>query len=53
MGGKGRETFMVLCRYLGTKVLSLNNESQAGIRNKRQGFGVPSLMQGCYVNIIA
>jgi len=53
MGGKGREMFMVLCRYLETKVLSLNNESQAGIRNKSQGFGVPSLMQGCYVNIIA
>jgi len=53
MGGKGREMFTVLCRYLETKVLSLNNESQAGIRNKRQGFGVPSLMQRCYVNIIA
>jgi len=53
MGGKGREMFPVPCRYLETKVLSLNNESQAGIPNKCQGFGVSSLMQGFYVNIIA
>jgi hypothetical protein len=53
MGGKGRGIFTALCRYLETKVLSLNNESQTGIRNKCQRFGVPSLMQGCYVNIIA
>jgi hypothetical protein len=27
MGGKVREMFTVLCRYLETKILSLNNES--------------------------